>query len=77
MGKDVDDQQGRQQDEGVGDPETVGRRFKPDLGHQRVDISAPGRFERRGDPPAHSVGGGHEVGGLDAKKHGGAQHLGS
>ena len=33
MGKDVDDQQGRQQDEGVGDPETVGRRFKPDLGH--------------------------------------------
>ena len=67
MGKDVDDQQGRQQDEGVGDPETVGRRFKPDLGHECVGTSAPpGGFVRRGDPPAHPVGGGHEVCGFDA-----------
>ena len=46
MGKDVDDQQGRQQDEGVGDPETVGRRFKPDLGHHRTG--------RLSDPAASS-----------------------
>ena len=67
MVKDVDDQQGRQQDEGVGDPETVGRRFKPDLGHQCVGVSLPpGGFERRRDPAAVPVGGGHEISGLDA-----------
>ena len=45
---------------------SVGRRFKPDLGHQCVDISTPGRFEWRGDPSAHSVWGGHGVRGFDA-----------
>jgi hypothetical protein len=46
---------------------SVGRRFKPDLGHQRIGVSPPpGGFERCRDPPAHPVGGGHEVCGLDA-----------
>jgi len=50
---------------------SVGRRFKPDLGHQCVDISTPGRFERRRDPAAVPVGGGHEISGLDVKEAGG------
>ena len=45
----------------------MGRRFKPDLGHQCISISPPGRFERRRDPAAVPVGGGHEGVNGDAK----------
>ena len=45
----------------------MGRRFKPDLGHQRVDISAPGGRIRCGHPPARSIRGRHEGVNGDAK----------
>ena len=63
MGKDVDDQQGRQQDEGVGtDPKTAGRRFKPGLGHHPLPAATARRGPRRGrvrrgHPPARAVRG--------------------
>ena len=63
MGKNIADQQGRQQDEGVAtDPKTAGRRFKPGLGHHNLPAATARRGPRggcvwRGHPPARAIRG--------------------